>query len=58
MGLPIECKLKLDDRYAKGRRNLITDVPGVKVGQITLNDWRKGYTHRSDSNLSSFGKSV
>lgn len=38
MGLPIECKLKLDDRYAKGRRNLITDVPGVKVGQITLND--------------------
>ena len=41
MGLPIKCKLKLDNRYAKGKRNLITDVPGVRVGQITLNDEEK-----------------
>ena len=41
MGLPIECKLELDIRYKKGQRNLITDIPGVKVGQITLNDGEK-----------------
>ena len=25
-------------RMAKGRRNLITDVPGVKVGQVSIHD--------------------
>lgn len=38
MGLPKECKLKLDNRYAKGKMNLITDVPGVRVGHVTHND--------------------
>lgn len=41
MGLPSECKIRIDSRYRKGVRNLITDVPGVKVGQVTLNDSEK-----------------
>ena len=38
MGLPKECELQLENRYARGEKNLITDVPGVKVGHVTLND--------------------
>ena len=38
MGLPKECELQLENRYAKGEKNLITDVPGVRVGHVTLND--------------------
>ena len=38
MGLPKECELQLENRYARGEKNLITDVPGVRVGHVTLND--------------------
>ncbi len=38
MGLPDNCKLDLHSKWKHGARNLITDVPGVKVGNITVND--------------------
>ncbi len=38
MGLPKQCEIRLENRYEKGERNLITDVPGVKVGQTTIKD--------------------
>lgn len=38
MGLPRSCKVELKNKYEKGKRNLITDVPGVKVGHVTLQD--------------------
>lgn len=38
MGLPKECKTELKHKYEKGERNLITDVPGVKVGHVTIED--------------------
>ena len=41
MGLPNNCEFNIVNRYKKGVRNLITDVPGVKVGQVTLNDGEK-----------------
>lgn len=37
MGLNKESGISLG-KWPKGKRNLITDVPGVKVGQVTLND--------------------
>ena len=33
MGLPKDCKIKLENKYPKGQKNLITDIKGVKVGQ-------------------------
>ena len=30
MGLPRSCKVELKNKYEKGKRNLITDVPGVE----------------------------
>lgn len=41
MGLPKECEIQLNHRYPKGEKNLITDVPGIKVGHITLCDDEK-----------------
>lgn len=41
MGLPKNCEVQLKNRYEKGAKNLITDVPGVKVGQVTLRDDEK-----------------
>lgn len=38
MGLPENDIVKLDHKYPKGNKNKITDVPGVKVGHVTLND--------------------
>lgn len=38
MGLPKDCKIELKNKYEKGKRNLITDVPGVKVGHVTVED--------------------
>ena len=38
MGLPKECKTELKHKYEKGERDLITDVPGVKVGHVTIED--------------------
>ncbi len=38
MGLPKDSGLELHSRWPSGRRDLITDVPGVKVGQVTLID--------------------
>lgn len=38
MGLPENCGLNLFSKRKKGRLNLITDVPGVKVGHVTIND--------------------
>ena len=38
MGLPDNCKLDLHSKWKHGSRNLITDVPGVKVGNVTVND--------------------
>lgn len=41
MGLPKDCTIRLANKFAKGEKNLITDVMGVKVGHITLDDERK-----------------
>lgn len=38
MGLPEGCKVNLRTKFPKGKKNLITDVPGVKVGHVTLKD--------------------
>nr|WP_325194812.1 P1 family peptidase [uncultured Oscillibacter sp.] len=36
MGLPQNSGLEIYSRRDRGARNLITDVPGVKVGQVTI----------------------
>ncbi|MBP1926316.1 D-aminopeptidase [Sedimentibacter acidaminivorans] len=36
MGLPSKSGLNLYEKYKKGKKNLITDVKGVKIGNITL----------------------
>ena len=36
MGLPSNSGLNLYEKYKKGRKNLITDVKGVKVGSVTI----------------------
>lgn len=36
MGLPNNSGLNLYEKYEKGKRNLITDVKGIRVGNITL----------------------
>ncbi len=41
MGLPKDCKVDLQNKFPKGKRNLISDVPGVKVGNVTLKDDEK-----------------
>lgn len=41
MGLPENNRAKIHNKYPKGKRNLITDVPGVKVGHVTLRDDEK-----------------
>lgn len=38
MGLDRENETRLFRKFEKGNRNLITDVPGVKVGHVTLRD--------------------
>ncbi len=38
MGLPKDCELELHEKWKKGKKNLITDVPGVKVGHTTIHD--------------------
>ena len=38
MGLPTACEIKIKNRFPKGERNLITDVPGVRVGHVTRED--------------------
>lgn len=48
MGLPKECELQLENRYARGEKNLITDVPGVRVGHVTLNDDDKDVHYRGN----------
>lgn len=42
MGIPKECNLNIRSRYTKGEKNLITDVPGVRVGHVTIKDQKKG----------------
>lgn len=37
-GLPIDCRGMLHSKLPRGVRNLITDVPGVTVGNVTLRD--------------------
>ena len=41
MGLPKESNLNLHSKWKPGERNLITDVPGVKVGNVTVEDEEK-----------------
>ncbi len=41
MGLPENKKISLINKYPKGKKNKITDVPGVKVGQVTIEDEEK-----------------
>ncbi|MGN0658250.1 MAG: P1 family peptidase [Emergencia sp.] len=41
MGLPENCGLNLRRKFPRGEKNLITDVPGVKVGHVTLKDEQK-----------------
>ena len=38
MGLPKDSGFELHAKWPSGKKNLITDVPGVKVGQVTLLD--------------------
>lgn len=40
-GIRKDSKIKLHQKFPKGPRNLITDVAGVTVGQVTLNDDEK-----------------
>ncbi|NLY19741.1 MAG: P1 family peptidase [Tissierellia bacterium] len=42
MGLPKNSGIDIRCKYEKGNRNLITDVPGIKVGHVTLIDEGKG----------------
>ena len=42
MGLAKDSKVKMTSKFTSGQLNLITDVPGVKVGQVTLEDDKKG----------------
>ena len=42
MGLAKDGKVKMTRKFTSGQLNLITDVPGVKVGQVTLKDDKKG----------------
>ena len=74
MGLPAGCGLELHSKWARGPRNLITDVPGVAVGHATIRqgDINTGVTailpHGGDlfhekvtaacSVINGFGKSV
>lgn len=41
MGLSDDSNIKLMRKYKRGKRNLITDVPGVKVGHVTKTDEEK-----------------
>lgn len=41
MGLPVNCEVELYHKFPKGKNNLITDVKGVTVGQVTLKDDEK-----------------
>lgn len=41
MGLPKDSEVKIRSKFKSGARNLITDVPGVKVGHVTLIDQGK-----------------
>jgi len=41
MGLPRNCEISIRSKFKKGGRNLITDVPNVKVGQVTLKNEEK-----------------
>ncbi len=41
MGLPENRKVNLINKYPKGEKNKITDVPGVTVGQVTIEDDEK-----------------
>ncbi len=41
MGLPENSRVNMTSKYPKGKKNKITDVPGVTVGQITLEDEKK-----------------
>ncbi len=36
MGLEKDCKLQLFPKYKSGKKNLITDIVGIKVGHVTL----------------------
>ena len=36
MGLPANSGLNLYEKYKKGKKNLITDIKGVRVGHVTL----------------------
>ena len=38
MGLPSDSGLELYSKWPSGKRNLITDIPGVKVGHATIKD--------------------
>lgn len=38
MGLPENSGLELYSKWPGGRRNLISDVPGVRVGNVTINE--------------------
>ncbi len=74
MGLPEGCGLQLRRNWARGPRDMITDVPGVEVGHATVHegDVHTGVTailpHRGDlfrekvtaacSVINGFGKSV
>lgn len=41
MGLPDNSIVSIKSKFPKGPRNLITDVPGVRVGHVTLRDSEK-----------------
>jgi D-aminopeptidase len=42
MGLPNNSNLNLKNKYEKGKRNLITDVEGVKVSNVTIQNKDEG----------------
>lgn len=41
MGLPENQWVSITAKYPKGPKNKITDVPGVTVGHVTIEDGKK-----------------
>ena len=56
MGLPENQWVSLTAKYPKGPKNKITDVPGVTVGHVTIEDG-KDVTYRRDRHPAPSGQS-
>ena len=57
MGLSQTCEIKLKNKFQRGNRNLITDIPGVRVGQVTLQNAEKSDSYRRNCDIAAWRKS-